>query len=604
MDEFFNWENIDLKGKTSGSHKFKCPECNHTRTNKSDKSLSVDISKGVAFCHYCNKKSLKDINGDQKEAVYELPKQDWVNYTSLSERLVKWLENERKISQSTAINLKVTEEVYYQPMAKKEVNNLVFNYFEGEKVVNKKYRTWDKKFTQSKGGKSIFYNINAVIGQTECYVVEGEFDVLALHEIGIKNAISVPNGANDNDEYWKNSEQYLSGIEKFYICTDNDLKGNDLSEKIAQRLGRWRCERIEFEHKDANGDLIAGILEKSIKNSKKYPVSGTFTVTDLSDSIDDLYNNGLPEVLFPKSEMFGDLKKIFSVMRGHLVTVTGIPSHGKSSFSDWYVMNLLNDYQMKGSWFSPEHHPMELHHANFIQRFIGKPFFGEVEGVQRVSIDEKELYKKWADEKIYFTAPEGNQSPTWKWLFEKFNEQMYAFGIDVFVVDAFNKVQFDKKGNRLDLINEVLTELTSFAQRNNVIIFLVAHPTKMQKNQESGLYACPTLYDVSGSADFRNQTHDGFSIYRYFGNDEMGVEDETEFVNLKTKFSFQGEIGGRIRFKYHLPSGRYFASDSRYLSGVLNDLKSNDNDLFETEVRLPYLDPDDAFGEKESEVPF
>src|SRR5690606_30759213 len=144
-----------------------------------------------------------------------------------------------------------TEEVYYQPMVKKEVNNLVFNYFEGDKVVNKKYRTWDKKFTQSKGGKSIFYNINAVIGQTECYVVEGEFDVLALYEIGIKNAISVPNGANDNDDYWKNSEQYLSGIEKFYICTDNDLKGNDLSEKIAQRLGRWRCERIEFENKDA-----------------------------------------------------------------------------------------------------------------------------------------------------------------------------------------------------------------------------------------------------------------------------------------------------------------------------------------------------------------
>ncbi|WP_417444614.1 bifunctional DNA primase/helicase [Joostella sp.] len=601
MDEFFDWENIDLKGKMSGSHKFKCPECIDTRSNKSDKSLSVDITKGVAFCHYCNKKSLKDFDREQKAQSYELPKQNWINYTELSENLVKWLENERKISQSTAIDLKVTEEVYYQPAAKKEVNNLVFNYFEGEKVVNKKYRTWDKKFTQSKGGKSIFYNINSIIGQKECYIVEGEFDVLALREVGIKNAISVPNGANDNDDYWKNSEQYLSGIEKFYICTDNDIKGNDLSEKIAQRLGRWRCERIEFEYKDANGDLIAGILENSIKNVKRYPVSGTFTVSDLSDDIDDLYENGLPETIYPKSKSFGGLKDIFSTMRGHLVIVTGIPSHGKSNTLDWYVMNLLEDYGMKGSWFSPEHHPMQLHHASFAQRFIGKPFFGEVDGVPRMSVEEKQLYKDWADERIYFTGPEKNESPTWKWLFDKFNEQMYAFGIDIFVVDAFNKVQFDKKGNRLDLINEVLTELTSFAQRNNVIIFVVAHPTKMQKNQETGLYSCPSLYDVSGSADFRNQTHDGFAIYRYFENEDTGVEDETEFINLKTKFSFQGKIGEKIRFKYHLPSGRYYASDSEYIPGYLNNPIEEKEDS-----SLPFVNPSDAFDleEKEDDIPF
>ena len=104
--------------------------------------------------------------------------------------------------------LGVTEEKYYQPAKQKEVNNIVFNYFEGETIVNKKYRTSDKKFTQSKGGKPIFYNINSVIDAEEVYIVEGEFDVLALHDYGIKNCISVPNGANDNDDYWKNSEKY------------------------------------------------------------------------------------------------------------------------------------------------------------------------------------------------------------------------------------------------------------------------------------------------------------------------------------------------------------------------------------------------------------
>ena len=79
----------------------------------------------------------------------------------------------------------------------------------------------------------------------------------------------------------------------------------------------------------------------------------------------------------------------------------------------------------------------------------------------------------------------------------------------------------------------------------------------MKKN-DSGVYDCPTLYDVSGSADFRNQTHDGYGIYRYFDNPETELDGYTEFVNLKTKLSFQGEIGKKIQFDYDIPTGRYY----------------------------------------------
>ena len=121
------------------------------------------------------------------------------------------------------------------------------------------------------------------------YTVEGEFDVLALYQIGIKNAISVPNGANDNDEYWKNSKEYFKDVKKFIIAVDNDTKGNELKERIAQRLGRYRCEYIEWQNKDANDDLKAGILKESVKQRKLFPVSGTFTVSDLKNDILNLY---------------------------------------------------------------------------------------------------------------------------------------------------------------------------------------------------------------------------------------------------------------------------------------------------------------------------
>jgi len=557
-----DWKDIDCKGKVSGNIKIVCPSCVDRRKNKRDRALSVNLDKGLAKCHYCEEISIREFKEKQQSQNFVLPPQNIANYTKLSDRLQVYLKS-RGISQKTIIENKLTEETYYQPAIQKNVANLVFNYFEGDTLINKKYRSGGKQFTQSKDARRIFYGINDIIGQKEVYIVEGEIDKLSLWEAGIKNCISLPNGANDHDDVWTNCADYLADVEKFYICTDMDQKGNEVSEKIAQRLGRWRCERVSFKHKDANEDLQESVLtlEESLKNSKGYPVSGTFKVEDLEDDIYRLYDNGLPETIYPKSVWFEGLSNIFSVMRGHLVTGTGIPSHGKSNFTDWYVLNLLQDYNMKASWFSPEHHPMELHQTNLIQKYTGKPFFSSMDGIERVTRKDIAKYKKWANEKIYLTAPEQNESPTWNWLFEKFKEQMYNFGIDIFVIDAFNKVLFDKGGENRNLINEVLTRLTSFAQQNNVIIFLIAHPTKMRKNDD-GIYDIPNLYNVSGSADFRNQTHDGFCIYRIFEDAQNAAE--TKFVNLKTKFSFQGEIGQIKSFNYHIPSGRYYTNTHAY----------------------------------------
>lgn len=546
---FIDWNTLEFK-KQSGKEKIRCPQCDESRSDKKDKSLLINHNDGYGKCFYCEALTFKD--KVEYEPKYTLPSQEWKNHTTFSDAMVKFIEDTRRISQDTLIELGITEEKYYQPSAQKELNNTVFNYFEGETLVNKKYRSGDKRFTQSTNGKSIFYNINSLIGQKEAWIVEGEFDVLALTEIGIRNAVSVPNGANDNDDYWINSEPYLKDVEKFIIATDKDSKGIELREKIAQRLGRYRCEFIEWEFKDANDDLINGKLRSSVLNRKRFPVSGTFTIDELRDDILTLYDKGIPDTISPKNKCFGNLKQVFSLMRGHLCTVTGIPSHGKSNFSEWYILNLIKDYKMKASFFSPEHSPMALHQSNFIQKAVGKPFFKDIQGVKKVTKEDINRYVNWANEKLYITLPENGKTPDWDWILDKFKEQMLIYGVDIFVIDAFNKVLLTKGMAKKDAIDETLTKITSFAQSNNVIVLLVAHPTKMKKS-EKGVYDTPTLYDVSGSSDFRNQTHDGYCIYRYFD------ENYTKFINLKTKMQFQGEIGKDIDFDYHLPTGRYFA---------------------------------------------
>lgn len=552
----YNIQNWDLiqSNKNTGTAKLKCPACTDTRKNKQDRSLYVNFNSGIGKCFNdgCNALFFRD--SIEKSIVnnnYTLPSQEWHNYTNLSDALVKYFE-ERKINQFTLKKFNITEEKYYQPALQKEVNNVVFNYFEGDILVNKKYRSGGKKFTQSKNGKPIFYNINSIIGQDEAYIVEGEIDALSFDEIGIHNVISIPNGANDNDNYWINSEKYLNGIKKFYIATDNDESGNNVAEKIAQRLGRYRCERVIFDGKDANEDLKNGVLKTSYRNTKKYPVSGSFTTDDLIEKMIDLYNNGLPNCIEIKNPAFNGLNKIFKTMFGHLVIGTGIPSHGKSNFTEWYVLNILLENDYKASFFSPEHQPMELHMSTFVQKIIGKNYFFDIDGVERCSKLEVMQFHQWANQKLYLTSPENGEFANWDWIFEKFREQIYSFGINIFVIDAWNKVEFTGNRPERENITRTLSRLTQFAQQNNVLIIVIAHPTKMKK--ENGIYEKPTLYDVSGSADFRNQTHDGYCIYRFF--DENNTY--TTFTNAKVKYSFQGEIGAVVEFDYHKPSGRYY----------------------------------------------
>ena len=62
------------------------------RKNKRDRSLSVNISKGVAKCHHCEAISIR---GNKEEVIRKLQasEQTWKNYTDLSDNLVKWCES-------------------------------------------------------------------------------------------------------------------------------------------------------------------------------------------------------------------------------------------------------------------------------------------------------------------------------------------------------------------------------------------------------------------------------------------------------------------------------------------------------------------------------
>ncbi len=230
--------NINIPGnKSSGEIKTVCPKCSHERKKKSVKCLSVNLDKEVWHCHHCGWKGFLKHEPIEKK-IYVRP--EWKNKTELSDKVVKWFEG-RGINQQTLKTWRITEGMEFMPQAGKEVNTIQFNYFnEHDELVNVKYRDANKNFKLHKGSQLIFYGLNAFKHDLKTFLCEGEVDLLSLYQSGYKNVLSVPNGANLNNNnlsYFDEVADKFIDTPEFYLCFDNDNAGRRLRDEMAERLG-------------------------------------------------------------------------------------------------------------------------------------------------------------------------------------------------------------------------------------------------------------------------------------------------------------------------------------------------------------------------------
>ncbi len=285
------------EGKTQGI----CPLCSLDRQPKNQKAncASYDWERGLGTCHNCNKTF--QLHSYQRKGssdkIYVRPTTpDFIE--EVSTNVEKWF-NGRGISKNTLKELKVTEGAEFMPQTGQMENAIHFNYFIGDQLINVKYRDGRKNFKLYKGAEKVFYNINSVVGYEYCVIVEGEMDVLSLHEAGIENVVSVPNGAtlnNNNLDYLDNCIDYFTDKDKIIIAVDDDDAGQALQQELVRRLGAEICYLATFEDcKDANEYLLKygkEELAKRIAKAKPVPLENVTTFRDIEAEITDFVENG------------------------------------------------------------------------------------------------------------------------------------------------------------------------------------------------------------------------------------------------------------------------------------------------------------------------
>ena len=557
----FAIDTFNQHGLEQGKKQGVCPVCSHTRkpANKKAKCASYDWDRGLGTCHNCDTSFQLHTYKRKGEAekVYIKPAQPSAIH-DVGTKVEEWFKT-RGISKQTLADLKVSEGPEWMPQTQKSENVIKFNYFMGGELLNVKYRDGKKNFKLFKGAEKVFYNIDSIVGYDYCVIVEGEMDVLALHEAGITNAISVPNGATlktNNLDYLDSCIDYFENMSNIIIATDTDDAGLALQTELIRRLGSEVCLTATFQDcKDANEYLLKygkEELVKRITGAKPVPLENVTTFRDHEGEVIDFVENGFK----PGFQVgLNNFDEVFSTYTGQFITVTGIPSSGKSDFVDQMCVGYNNNYGWKTAFASPENKPNFLHAHKLMRKVWG--------GMPQKADIHTERWNQVADHvnsNFYHIDMDRYSLES---VLAKGAELVKRKGIKCLVIDPFNKVRAttanDSDVNKYTM--EYLMQIETFARKHDVLVIIVAHPTKMYKN-DKGVIEVPTMYNIKGGGEWYDASYHGLVVHRNYLNKTVMVKV------LKVKFQNLGENGAEVHFKWNPDSGGYIPHEQVSLEGT------------------------------------
>lgn len=540
----FERYNIHTNGRTSGRMKVFCPQCHTQRKNKRDKSLSVNLDTGQVYCHYCN----WTLNVRWEERPKPEPFIAPTQFVVLKNEHVEWFRTQRGIPASVLTTAGITSAEEFMPQTGKKEWCICFNYYEGKRLVNTKFRDLNKNFKLVSGAELIPYNLNGILGEPECIITEGEIDALSFMTVGRTDVISVPGGANCNLAWMDRFiESHFDDKKVIYICTDTDRKGQELRNELLRRLGAERCRIVDLAPaKDANDVLAAPhgaeALKTALANAPQAPLEGVYTAEDLSDELRTLFENGLGSGADTGWE---NLDRICTFEPGRICVVTGIPGSGKSEFVDELVLRLNLRHHWRAAYFSPENMPMVYHLQKLAEKLIGSRFYKHT-----ISEVQYQAIVNYLQENITSILPK--EDFTAANILSKARELVHRRGIRTFVLDPLNCIEhlIPRGESETQYLNNFLNDLVNFARRNHCLVILVAHPRKMPLDPTTRQIAVPDMYDISGSASFYAKADYGLVVERDRSNEVTRIHVK------KVKFKHLGDRG-IATFVYNCVNGRF-----------------------------------------------
>jgi len=329
-----------------------------------------------------------------------------------------------------------------------------------------------------------------------------------------------------------------------YFRTVDDLKRKRdlllLSDQIRKDLSDGALSLEEIQQKV----LIS--LENEGKGSEEGDI---VTVSSLSSELMELYRGGLPPGF---STGWETLDRFWTVQPGEMTVLTGIPNHGKSTWCDNLLVNLMEDHGLKVGIYSPENYPYSHHLARLAEVRSRKTFIPN--HFLRITEDELREAQSFLSKHMSFINP---SRPTLSRILSCAEQiKNHGGGLDLLVLDPWNEIEHEFGENtETQYISDALGKIRRWARKNKVHILIVAHPMKLSRDRKTGEYPVPTPYDINGSANWRNKPDNCLCVWRDLSNPSGTTDIHVQKVRMKNV----GMVGmvelafDRLTNRYYMP---------------------------------------------------
>lgn len=271
-----------------------------------------------------------------------------------------------------------------------------------------------------------------------------------------------------------------------------------------------------------------------------------------------LYEEGLPA---GSSTGWRSVDRHYTVAPGQLTIITGWPGSGKSEWLDAMLMNLA-PRGWRFAIFSPENQPVEIHVVKYLEKFVRKPFgAGPTERMTKEEALEAAaeivdwfsfITPAFSTERLSFDldqvlkAAESDFRERKIWSNPEINK-----GI---VIDPWNELEHfrPRDVSETEYIGATLQTLRAWGRKNNVHVFLVAHPQKL-KRDDNGVLPVPRPDSINGSQNWWNKADAAITVWRELGENR---KDETDVHIWKVRFKHIG-TPGKVTLRYDRVTGCY-----------------------------------------------
>ena len=332
--------------------------------------------------------------------------------------------------------------------------------------------------TKPVGGSWGFFGLNQVPNDSKFIIItEGEYDAMAVWQATGHPAVSLPNGASHLPTQLL---PWLENFKRIYLWMDNDLAGQEASEKFAKKLGTKRVMIVKPEGEDAPKDANDALLQnhdltKYIADAKPIGDKNIIAFKDLREKV---YLNILKDkeesgIMSQTMDWYNSKTKGFR--RGELTVLTGPTGSGKTTLLSQLSLELCRT-GVPTIWGS-----FEIKNEILLKKLL----------MQYAKVDlteHPELFNEFADQfedlPLYLLKFFGSSDIDQ--ILDTIDFSVYAYDVAHIVVD---NLQFMISGQaqgfqKFDLQDSVIAKLRQFATEKNVHITLVIHPKKVDDDSD------------------------------------------------------------------------------------------------------------------------